>query len=152
MNRPAPDLKISLPDGTAFEVEKHRGEVVVVEVMLTTCPHCKDCSKALEKIYKTLGPKGFRPVAVAINDNAANLVAGYVKEQGLSFPVGYADRNQVINFVQVPRDKPAYTPFLIFVDRKGIIRAQYTGTDDFFRNQEVNIRKLLDELIAESAD
>ncbi len=152
MNREAPDLTISLPGGTAFEIQKHLGKVVVVEVMLTTCPHCKECSHALQKIYTDLGPKGFQPVAVALNDNAENLVSGYVKEQALTFPVGYGDRNQIIRFLKLPPDKPAYTPFLIFVDRKGVIRAQYTGTDHFFRNQEVNIRKLLDELLAESAD
>jgi hypothetical protein len=44
-----------------------------------------------------------------------------------------------------------YVPDVVFIDRGGTIRAQYAGTDAFFRNERQNIRAMLDKLLSESA-
>ncbi len=152
MKRKAPELSFSLPGGETFEVQQHQGKVLLLEVMLTTCPYCKECARVIEKLYRELGPRGFQPAAVAVNDDAASLVEGYAREQKLSFPVGHGERESVFRFLRLPVNQPAYTPILVFVDRKGMIRAQYMGTDYFFKHEERNIRELLEELLAEPAD
>jgi peroxiredoxin len=149
MKRECPDLTFGLPNGEKVDLRAHRGKVVALEVMLTTCSHCKECAHALQKIYEDLGPQGFQPLAVSINDNSENLVAGYAREQQLTFPVGFGDHAKVLEFVRHQRGKPLFTPVLIFIDRKGLIRAQYTGSDYFFRHGERNIRELVEELLAE---
>jgi thiol-disulfide isomerase/thioredoxin len=149
MKRQAPPLTVSLPGGKSFDVHKQPGKVVVLEVMLTTCPHCKDCAKVMEKLYREMGPNSFQPIAIAINDNAEELVVDYVKELGLTFPVGFGDRDAVMGFLKLPPNQPAYTPVLVFVDKKSQIRAQYMGTDYFFRHEEKNMRELLAELMGE---
>ena len=41
-----------------------------------------------------------------------------------------------------------YFPQMVFIDRSGIIRAQYGGTDAFFQtNEEANIRNLVKQLL-----
>jgi hypothetical protein len=40
---------------------------------------------------------------------------------------------------------------LILIDRKGMIRAQYSGVDKFFEQEEENLRRMLDTLLAEPA-
>jgi len=46
-------------------------------------------------------------------------------------------------------------PQLVFIDRTGVIRAQYSGVDPFFSNEEANMRaeveKLLSEPVAKAA-
>ncbi len=37
----------------------------------------------------------------------------------------------------------------MFIDRNRVIRAQYSGADDFFKDQEKNIRAMLDTLLKE---
>jgi hypothetical protein len=44
-----------------------------------------------------------------------------------------------------------YVPHLVFIDRKGVIRAQYPGSDKFYENEEANIRKEIEALLKESA-
>jgi hypothetical protein len=42
-----------------------------------------------------------------------------------------------------------YVPILVFIDRKGMIRYQYTGDDPFFQNQEKNVRETIEQLLKE---
>jgi hypothetical protein len=40
---------------------------------------------------------------------------------------------------------------MVIVDRKGIIRAQHGGEDDFFTNLELNLRAVIEVLLKEPA-
>ncbi len=40
---------------------------------------------------------------------------------------------------------------MVIIDRKGMIRAQYSGEDDFFRNLDTNLRAQLETLLKEPA-
>ena len=128
-----------------------RGKVVLVEFLHTTCPHCQQSAAIIERLYKEFGPRGFEAVGVAFNDNAAQLVPDFVRQLGLTFPVGVAPRETVIDYLQHPMTVPLYVPQMIFVDRKGMIRAQHGGDDEFLKNLEPNLRTQLDELLKEPA-
>jgi hypothetical protein len=42
-------------------------------------------------------------------------------------------------------------PQLVFIDRKGIVRAQYAGDDDFFKEaEETNMRKQIEALLKDT--
>ena len=94
--RPAPELAVRMVNGQQLLLSQFKGKVIAVEFLMTTCPHCQNASALLEKFYKEFGPKGFQPVGVAFNDMAALLVPDYVKQLGLTFPVGVAPREEVI--------------------------------------------------------
>lgn len=148
--RPAPELTITLVNGQQLPLSKFKGKVIALEFLLTTCPHCKQASAALEKLSGEYGPKGFQPLGAAFNDMAAMFVPDYVREVGATFPVGVAPRDKVISFIQHPMNQMLYTPVLLFIDRKFNIRAQYTGTDDFFQNEDANMRAMIEKLLAEA--
>jgi hypothetical protein len=42
-------------------------------------------------------------------------------------------------------------PQLVFIDRKGVIRAQYAGNDPFFKDEERNVRAQIEGLLKEGA-
>ena len=43
-----------------------------------------------------------------------------------------------------------YVPQMVFIDKKGVIRAQYGGTDPFLGDQqEANMRGMIEQLLAE---
>ena len=45
-----------------------------------------------------------------------------------------------------------FVPYIFFIDKKGMIRAQYMGSDTaFFGSERTNIREMLDKLVAEGA-
>jgi hypothetical protein len=43
--------------------------------------------------------------------------------------------------------RPLYVPHLVFLDRTGVIRADYPGEDAFFQNANANIRAQLDKML-----
>jgi len=63
--------------------------------------------------------------------------------------VGSADRESVLEYEQASLVKTNYVPDVIFIDRNRVIRAQHDGGDDFFKEQEKNIREMLDTLLKE---
>jgi hypothetical protein len=103
----------------------------------------------LEGIYKDLAPKGFEVLEAALNENPD--VPGFVANFKVPWPVGTAGVLSAIDFIQLPKDKRPLVPFVVFIDRKGMIRAQYTGVDESFfdAQQEQHIRDEVDKLLNE---
>jgi peroxiredoxin len=153
--KPAPELTIILNSGEHLLLSRFRGKVVVLEFLLTTCPHCATCSSIMQKLYSELGDK-FQPLGTAINPNslteARMLVPAYVSNLGLKFPVGYTPREQAYTWLEAQNSNaPMYFPQVVFIDKKGIIRHYFPGGDDFFKNEEANMRRLILELAAENS-
>ncbi|MDX2269122.1 MAG: TlpA disulfide reductase family protein [Bryobacter sp.] len=153
--RPAPEYGFEVTGGKQVLLSQYRGKVVMVCFFLTTCPHCKDTARTVEKLYKELGPQGFQPLGVCINDMAKLLTADFNKEQGVTFPCGYAPREGAYNFLQHPIMHQLYMPALVMVDRKGTIIGQYPGGDPIFGanlpQRETNLRKLVTDALASGA-
>jgi peroxiredoxin len=148
--RPAIDYLITLPDGQTTSVAKYKGKVVAVEFLLTTCPHCQKTSKALTKAAQEFGAKGFQPLGVAINPNPE--VPKFIQDFGVSYPVGTGPRETVYSFLQHSVMSPnLMMPQLVFIDKNGMVRAQYDGNSDFFKDEDKNIRAMIVKLLAEPA-
>lgn len=147
--RPSPEFVISLPSGQQLLLSQYRGKVVAIEFLLTTCPHCQTCSSLLDKLYKEYSPRGFQPLGVAFNPMAGMLVPDYVKGLQLSFPVGVSERDPVLDYLRHSSSLRMLVPQLVFVDRKGVIRAQHAGDSDFFKDEEKNMRAQIEVLLKE---
>ncbi len=147
--RPSMDLKFML-NGASAQLSSYKGKVLAVEFLLTTCPHCQKASQAIEKVYKKLGPKGFQPIGIAINEGGDP--AAYAKQFGLTFPVGSMDHKLCLEYMQHPSFLRLMMPQLAFVDRKFMVRAQYAGDSPFFsEDEQQNVVKEVDPLLKEAA-
>jgi len=62
-----------------------------------------------------------------VNDDAN--IPEFIQKYNPSFPVGKANTLGVLEYMQLNPSVRAFVPYMVFIDRKGIIRAQYTGTD-----------------------
>jgi peroxiredoxin len=149
--RKAPELAVGLVNGQQLLLSQFRGKVVLLEFLHTTCSHCQQSSAMIDRLYKELGPRGFQPIGVAFNENATALVPDFVRQLGLTFPVGVAPRDTVIDYLQHSMMQPLFVPQMIFVDRKGVIRAQHGGEDEFLKNLEPNVRNEIETLLKEPA-
>jgi thiol-disulfide isomerase/thioredoxin len=148
--RPVIDFPITVSGGKKLTPTQYKGKVVVVEILLTTCPHCQSSARLLSKLSKEYGPKGLEIVGAAINPDAD--VPGFIKMTGATFPVGTAPRENVLGFLEQSVMRPnLMMPQLVIVDRKGMVRAQFAGNDPFFQAEEANLRALLDKLVGEGA-
>ena len=147
--RPAPALTFSLTNGKKIDLSSYKGKVIALEFLLTTCPHCQAASGSMQRIYSDYAAKGFQPLGVAIDEDARRNLPTYVAGLHLSYPVGVGTHEMAVAFLQHSPVMIMNMPQLVLIDRKGRIRAQYGGTDDFFRNGEANLRKLVDKLVTE---
>ncbi len=151
--RPAPELAIQMPSGEQLKMSKFKGKVVVLEFLSTTCPHCQRASQAMNALYKEFGPRGFQPVGAAFNPMAGMLVADYAKQFGLQFPVGSVTREQVYEYLQRSPIIMMTVPQIVFIDRHGNLRLHKDSNIDqeWFREEEKNMRKTLEELLKDPA-
>jgi peroxiredoxin len=150
--RPAPDLAILTKGGKPIQVSQYKGKVVVVAFILTTCSHCQKTTGYLNKLQKELGPRGLQVVESAIEGNADAAIGEFSKRFETPFPVGYNTVMDALNFMQHPAMQVPHMPLLAFIDRKGMIRAQHEGNEDFFGDQqEQNLRKEIEALLKEGS-
>ncbi len=151
--RPAPEFVIRQVNGPQLLLTQFRGKVVALTFVYTTCPHCQHFSGLLNEMYREYGPRGFQPIDIAYNDQATLLVSDFINQLQLKFPVGVATREEVVSYLQYPMDKPMYVPQVVFIDRKGVLRAQYAGESDFFqpKNVEANLRAEIESLLTKPA-
>ena len=149
--RPAGEFAISMVNGKQLLVSQYAGKVVLLAFMFTTCPHCQHTSQILSGIQNEYGGQGLQILGSFFNDNAAELIRGFITQFQPTFPVGYASRDQVNEYLQHLPGKPTYVPELVFIDRNRQIRGQFMGADDFFKDQETNIRKMVESLLKEPA-
>jgi thiol-disulfide isomerase/thioredoxin len=151
--RPSPEYAIRLTTGQQLLLSQYRGKVVALMFVYTTCSHCQETCQLVEKLDKEYGPRGFQPLAVAFNDMAVMLVPDFIKQYGLSFPVGYDTRDPVFAYLERSPALLTSVPIMVFVDKRGVIRGQSLGDPKFFapENREKNIRTMIEQLLKEPA-
>jgi len=145
--RPAPEFVFQIPGGQ-FLLSQTKGKVAVVMFLFTTCPHCQASVGPMNTLVKEYGPQGFKVFGAAFNDGAQELVAGFNARFQPAFPVGFASRANVIDFLQAKSNEPLSVPIFVFIDRKGMIRAQKVG-EEIFKEQEKGTRALIESLLKE---
>jgi len=147
--RPAGEFAIKMPNGQITLLSQYTGKVVVLAFISTTCPHCQHTTQVLSAIQNEYAQRGVQILAAAFNPDADKLVPGFIGQFRPTFPVGSADRDSVLEYEQASLAKPNFVPELIFIDRNRVIREQHDGGDAFLRDQEKNIRDMLDTLLKE---
>jgi peroxiredoxin len=151
--RKSPELAINLANGQQVLLSQYKGKVVVVAFILTWCPHCQKAIGYLIQDQNTYGPRGLQVLASAIEDVARTNLPAFVKQFNPPFPVGFDSQTVALNYLEHPPMLIPHMPILAFIDRQGIIRAQYEGDDKFFAEdqQEKNLTAKIEELLKEAA-
>ena len=146
--RPAPEMAIHLTNGKQILLSEYKGKVVALAFILTSCPHCQKTVGILSGMQNEYAPQGFQAIASAIEDMAAMNVPDFLKRFQPSFPVGFDERQPVLDFLQHPVMFRLLMPQVAFIDRQGVIRAQYSGDDKFFADdQDKHIRDQIEALL-----
>jgi|SRR5579862_5802104 len=149
--RKSPEFTITDPSGKETLLSSYRGKVVVLAFVHTTCIHCQQFSAELVKLHHELGPKGFQPIDVAWNQNAAALVPSFVKGIGIDFPVGYSDWDPIMSYLGFSvMDRPV-VPLVVVIDKKGMIRAESPPQGDANLQDETKLKALIESLLAEGS-
>jgi peroxiredoxin len=152
VERPADDFSIVEPSGRRVSVADCAGQVVLMEFLYTTCPHCQATARVFDKLQKELGPRGLRVIGVAFNDEAEEQpdeIRRFIELTGVHFPVGIAPREAVIRYLGISVLSRYAVPQILIIDRNGMVRAQSSilGTEDLVN--EAKLRPLLEGLLSQ---
>jgi cytochrome oxidase Cu insertion factor (SCO1/SenC/PrrC family) len=158
--RPAPSLDFVDANGKHITLSSYRGKVVVIQFLLTTCPHCQKMSMMLSKMQAELGPRGFQALGVAYNvmddpktspAQAAAATRDYASKYAGDFPVGYSTHEPILAFLgDSVMDRMGF-PQVVVVDKKGVIRAQSEPPGTAALQDEQYLTMLVDNLLKEGA-
>lgn len=148
--RRSPEFAFQVLGGKQMLLTQFRGRVVALEFLYTTCPHCQHTAQLMTRFQKEYGPRGFQALGVAFNEMANMLVPEFIAQSSANYPIGWGQREAVLQYLQISPILRFVVPQMVILDRKGFIRAQspYDGGDNFF--EEKNLRTLIEGLLKES--
>jgi peroxiredoxin len=139
----APDFHaVDLATGDSVTLREHyRGSVTLVNVWATWCEPCKIEMPAMQKLYDSLAPAGFKIAAVSIDEGPPEDVRTFGQDLGLSFDL-LQDRSTKVQQIY----QTTGVPESFLLNRQGVIVKRVIGAHDW--NSPVN-RALIERLLQE---
>ncbi len=150
--REAPALQLKTTDGQVVSLAELKGKVIAVLWISTDCPHCQETCESLAPIYSEFSGQGFEIMGMAVNPRAPGNIDAFKSKHGVQFPIGVSLRSDWVRFADLSVMARPYVPYMMLVDRAGVIRYEHAGRDQAFWSDQVNrLREELAELLAEPA-
>jgi cytochrome c biogenesis protein CcmG/thiol:disulfide interchange protein DsbE len=139
----APDFRaVNLATGDSVSLRNnYRGTVTLVNIWATWCQPCRIEMPAMQKLYDSLAPHGFRIAAVSIDEGPAEDVRAFGQDLGLTFDL-LQDRSTKVQQIY----QTTGVPESFLLNREGVIVKRVIGAHDW--NSPVN-RGLIERLLEE---
>ncbi|MFP6655744.1 MAG: TlpA disulfide reductase family protein, partial [Myxococcota bacterium] len=102
-------------EGSKLRLSAQRGRVVLINFWATWCEPCEREMPAMERLYRTLAGDDFELIAVAIDDQEADVKA-FQQRMRLSFPIVLDPSRSVYDSYQTMG-----VPESLLIDREGRI-------------------------------
>src|SRR5215813_5152010 len=154
--RKSPEFTIIEPSGKQILLSSFKGKVVAIEFFFIRSPKCLNLATTMNKLNAEFGARGFQAVAIAFpapgSDANGPLVGQVVDYLKLGYPVGYANKDRVDQYLERSEMETLRIPQVVIIDREGIIRAQSGGRDGNEQLEQENyLRALIEGLLNSSS-
>lgn len=110
------------------KLTQYRGKTVVLAMIRSSCSHCQVTTQLLRSLQQEFGAK-VQMLGCDFVEDGAIVVPQFIERYKPGFPVGWTSTEKAFKFLQLSLMTPGTVPKLVFIDKKGMIRAQYDGTD-----------------------
>jgi peroxiredoxin len=130
-NRRAPGF--SLPDSNfkRYDLQDFRGRWLLIDFMLTDCPHCRALSRTLETVKRKYGAKVAILSIVIAPPETQDTVKKYIGENQVTVPILYDQGQMAASYFQATPAKPSFdTPHLFVISPKGAIVRDYGHSEE----------------------
>lgn len=153
--RKSPEFAIAGASGKTILLSSFKGKVVVMEFLFVSSQHCMRVATTLNKLNHELGARGFQAVGIVFDppnaaSTGAQLLPAMVDYMKLTYPVGYASKEEVDNYLARNSREILNIPQVVVIDRAGMIRATSGGRGgDPALEDENSLRSLILGLLKE---
>lgn len=153
--RKSPEFLIAEPSGNEILLSSLRGKVVVMEFFFLQSNHCTRIARMLNELNHDMGARGFQALGVVFDppnvpDSHGELIPPAINFLHLNYPVGYAHKADVDNFLDRKPREILNIPQVVVIDRDGMIRAVSGGSGGDPRlEDQPSLRVLIEELLKE---
>jgi cytochrome c biogenesis protein CcmG/thiol:disulfide interchange protein DsbE len=129
----------SLPDleGETVKFSDFKGKVVLVDFWATWCGPCKLEVPHLVDLYANYNDQGFEIIGIALDNGGADVVAPFVRDNGVNYPIVIGNREVAMAFGGLTA-----IPTAFLIDKSGNIVKKYVGYQEKAVFEE-EIKKLL---------
>ena len=124
--RPA-EFEITTAAGP-LKLSQYKGKTVVFALIRSSCSHCQEVTQLLRSLQQEFGPK-VQMLACDFVEDGPVVVPPFIERFKPGFPVGWTSIEKAFKFLQLSLMTPGTVPKLVFIDKKGLVRAQYDGSD-----------------------
>jgi peroxiredoxin len=145
----APDFTLKDSDSAEVTLSDFRGRaVVILDFGRFTCKPCRTTAQELQKLHEAYKDAGLRVFQVNLDGSKAEEVVPKAREElGVTFPVLLDTDGRVAGLYGVE-----VIPFLVVVDRDGIVRHVQTGIEDDTPARLAEIYEQYKPLVAEGME
>jgi peroxiredoxin len=128
VSQKAPNFILPSLDGKEVKLSDFKGRKVMINFWATWCPPCKAEMPAMQQLYNQA--KGYIDI-LAINIDPHNDVAGFVRENQLTFPILLDETGKVNEEYSI-----ISIPTTLLVNEEGIIVKKHIGAMTFEQMEE----------------
>ena len=114
------------PPATRCRWSDYRGSVTLVNIWATWCLPCRDEMPSMQKLYDSLGARGFRIAAISIDEGSPEDVRAFAQELDLTFDILHDRSGKVQQLYQTTG-----VPESFLLDRRGVLVKRVIGAHDW---------------------
>ena len=145
-NRRAPGFSLADSHYQQHDPQDYRGKVLIIDIMLTTCPVCTKLADTLVEVKKKYGDQIGILSIVTLPDNFQT-GDKFAAEHEITWPLLFDTGQVLMSYLKVtPANPQVHFPHLFIIDKEGTIRSDFEGTDDPFLTLE-GMSKEIDTLL-----
>lgn len=127
--------------GEKFYTDSLHGQVVLVEFFATWCLPCLQVTPRYIELYEQCRDKGFTVLAVAMDEQGAQVVQPFVDYLRVPYPVVLPNKRVLDG--QTPLGNVTAIPYSVLLDREGRVIEGFAGADHV-EDTRRRIARLLD--------
>lgn len=129
-NRRAPGFSLADSKFHQHDTQDYRGKVLLIEVMLTTCPVCNRLADTLVQLKKKYGDKVAMISIVTLPDTFAE-ADKFAAWHGITWPIVFDSGQVIASYMEAtPSNPTVHFPHLFVIDGTGMIRNDYGSADE----------------------